>query len=805
MDTPEPAGLQSALFKWINTFDKPQEITSWRDLQDGRMLWSVLSQVQPDYFEGQLPEPSASISDNWIPRWQNLKHVSKAVSAFIREECGRLPEITKRMTPDLKAIAIDASAEDSTQVGPCTTPTRDFTDLILQLLQAVLLAAMFSPITNARMVEIMQELGPEVAIPIATWIGYLEQAERKLADAEGHMDTDSDAGTMASPARSGTPQTSGFTRDLELEHEEQLIKAYRNISQLQEKNQTASLELEESRAHAQKLEDELTEIKYQLEQGGQSSASKQYLEQIQQESAREKDHIAGLEQELSWYKSQTESQEQQLNRIKAQSSSQQRLKDELQMLKVERDDLMQKSKAAENLKKKIQTLQESDKTNLTLRQDYEAIEQEVRKLRPFKDRCAGLQRAAEESIKTVSNVEQQLYEASQTRRRLDSELKSVASKLAAERDRQQKDAHTIREQEERIRDLESDGAAESQPVKDLDNELLTNDKSMNDLKNRLAQIEMENRSLKDARDAANKDTLNQEAQQSLQARCDKIEKQYLQMYQDNLGLDAALKEEGRDTAKYVDLSPFQVVPTNLNSSHPYIALRKDFETVSAELETMKQSVNETETILANIRAQKEAAQSKLNAFDKDRAEALDELKRANTTGTEILQSENSRLVQHARRLQNDIEEKRSLLRHSLLNKAALAMEDTELRTKQEFNLVLEQLQAVQSDPKRMEEIAMTLTHRIEESRADSAKAAAKIAEVRSSTEIFLNTSIHSIDSISSTWTNVDIRRESEKPALSYKGDTGKKGGRFSIASWLPSKKSTGTQSGHLRHSSWYQG
>ena len=307
------------------------------------------------------------------------------------------------------------------------------TDFVSQLLQAVLLAAMFSPITNARMVETMQELGPEVALPIATWIGNLEQADRKLAEAEGHMDTDSDAGFMGSPSRAGTPQISNYARDMELEHEEQLIKAYRSIGKLEDKNHAILQELDESRKHARRLEEDLTEVKYQLEQGGQSTASKQYLEQLQQDSAREKDHIAGLEQEVSWYKSQSESQEQQLERLKSQSGTQQKLKDELQMLRVERDDLLQKSKAAENLKKKIQTLQESDKTNITLRQDYENAEQELRKLRPLKEKCTSLQRATEESIKTVSNVEQQLYEASQTRRRMDTELKSLATKLTAER------------------------------------------------------------------------------------------------------------------------------------------------------------------------------------------------------------------------------------------------------------------------------------------------------------------------------------------------------------------------------------
>lgn len=117
MDQHDPPELSKALLKWVNSFDLSRKISKWSDLQDGQVLWKILGEIEPDYFTGELPEPYSSASDNWIPRWQNLKYINRAVTTYIREECGKLPELSKRIDPDLKAIAIDASAEDSSQVG----------------------------------------------------------------------------------------------------------------------------------------------------------------------------------------------------------------------------------------------------------------------------------------------------------------------------------------------------------------------------------------------------------------------------------------------------------------------------------------------------------------------------------------------------------------------------------------------------------------------------------------------------------------------------------------------------------------
>ena len=44
------------------------------------------------------------------------KHVEKEVTLYLREECGRLPQLSRMMNADLKAIATNGSVQDTLKV-----------------------------------------------------------------------------------------------------------------------------------------------------------------------------------------------------------------------------------------------------------------------------------------------------------------------------------------------------------------------------------------------------------------------------------------------------------------------------------------------------------------------------------------------------------------------------------------------------------------------------------------------------------------------------------------------------------------
>lgn len=117
MDGASPA-LASALLQWINqSFTLPRPANSLRDLEDGQLIWHVLRDIDSNYFAGSLPEKiERSGADNWIPRWQNLKHIDKMATTYLRDVCGELPNLSRNMNPDLKSVAISGSPEQTLKV-----------------------------------------------------------------------------------------------------------------------------------------------------------------------------------------------------------------------------------------------------------------------------------------------------------------------------------------------------------------------------------------------------------------------------------------------------------------------------------------------------------------------------------------------------------------------------------------------------------------------------------------------------------------------------------------------------------------
>lgn len=713
-DTMESPELPAALLRWVKSFDFAVSIASIKDLQDGVVFWKILGQVEPGYFSGDLPEATASTVDNWIPRWQNLKHIDRLVTAYIRDECNKLPELSRKMTPDLKAIAIDGSRDDTIQVGLSRILTLILADSTMQLLKLILLAALYSPVSNDRMVRTMTKLPGDAATYIAGMISSLENSDRQLAE-EKEANGGSDVDGMMSPERSGTPSIPSLQRDPELEREEQLIKAIATIRDRDTKIAALTGELKKKSAHALQLQDELTTAKNTLESGGLSGTNNQILEQLRQKSVQDKDYIAELESDVSMHKEASEDRQRQLARLKADADSKQKLRDELQMLRAERDDLLQRSKASENLKKKIQTLQESDRINTSLRNDLDAAQEGLRAGKSFKVRCVALQKANEELMKTISNGEQEIFDMKTYRKRLDHELKVVLQRFEVAKERQARDSETISEQEERIRQLEEGQNKDTVDTSNLDDELEIGDNSHQDLRSRLAELEAENAHLKETPAVETHDTTVHKKVEMLKERCIDLEKKYLDAYQENLGLDAALK----DARGGVEDSP------------PFVELRDRLRTETTKLTKTEKRLFEAEGELADTKVKLGATESKVAAMDEERKDPFDELQRSHRANTIILEREKDRLALHGKSVEFQLDEHKDLLRHSLLKRNALLREDVEIRATNEFRLISHEINSFKHEPSSSEEeLALSLAHRVEDSHKKVKEVEAEAAQVR---------------------------------------------------------------------------
>lgn len=497
----------------VNTFDLPGRITTWNQLEDGQILWQILSDIDHDYFNESLPnfdESHRRTSDNWILRWQNLKHIERAVSTYIREECQQLPALTKRMIPDLKTGARDGSMM-----------------LTAKLTMAILLASVFGEKSNQRMVQVMSELGKNAEV-IANAIQEMQALDQRMAalGVDQELTPEPSLSGYRTPTRA-VSGSSAIERDSGLEQEAQLFEANKDRSAL--RNQVTKLqeELEKSRGRISQLEEELVEARLHLDDPGAGRASSDEVENLRHELARERQHIEGLEQDLINARDVVDSQKRRLDRLTNEEGSRQELRDQLQLIRAERDELNQKVKANENLKKKIESLTKETKNLETLRQDYQQARERVQELETAEEKCVALEKANKENTQTIVQCEQSIFEEKGKRTRVEHENLLLMKQLEQTRELQYKAEDAKRELEDRIRDLESAGHANRGGS--LEDEL-TQDESVDNL-----EAPASSQTLTEGRVTSDTIALQQKVD-ILNARLKSLEGETLKQMQENLGL-----------------------------------------------------------------------------------------------------------------------------------------------------------------------------------------------------------------------------------------------------------------------------
>lgn len=572
------------------------------------------------------------------------------------------------------------------------------------------------------MIQILDHLGTKTGIAIAQCVSSMEQADHRLVEAAAaqQTDTESDFERVGSPEpliskdrkHTSHGSESAGSRDPQLEHEERLIRAHTRIKQLEEHGAALAEELHHTRKDAESLEKDVKDLNYQLEHGRPGGVDNEAMENLRQRSLQDKDNIAQLEMELADARADVESQEKQLEKLSRESEAYHKLQDELDLLRTDRDELRQQSKANENLKKKIQTLQDSDKSNETLRQDLASLQQELQTLRPLKQKFATLLKANEENATIIQNGEQEIFDQKTTRRRLDHELRMLIRQVESAKERHRQDQELIREQEEKLRGLVPTASNdETKEPTSLDDEFATRDQAYTEMKVKNVELESEISKMREAQSRAGTEeqaTLtDQSAYDLLKARCDKLEKQYLDVYQENLGLESGAED-----------------------SQPFAQIRDKLKEETEQRLAAEKKVFDFEAELADTKVKFQSLDAKYNSVGKDKDEALKELQHAASYENEILRTENTRLLDHLRTFEGDLEEHRSLLKHALLDEDTLLKQETDSRFVDELMLITEQLRTVVDSPDRANDVAQRITHRIEESRKQATAMEKQVSDER---------------------------------------------------------------------------
>lgn len=406
----------------------------------------MLANIDPDYFNESLPnldegtDRRRSIVDNWIPKWQNMKYIERQVSTYIREECGQLPVLSKRMIPDLKKGVRDDSMM-----------------LTAKLTMAVLMAACTSPKSGGRMLEVMRLMPRERAQTIADGITNLQELDKHMSElgVEQELTLEPNPSGYRTPTRAVSGTGSAVGGNSELEQEAQLFEANKDRNALRSQANRLQKEVEQSKGRISQLEEELVEARLNLDDRGAKGASSVEVERLRDDLRRDRQHIDNIEQDLANAKSVVESQKKRLARYDSEHEAKQELKDHLQLVKAERDELEKKAKANENLKKKIEALTKESKALESTRQELQEARERLQDLEAIEEKCAALEKVNKENIQTLVNSEQSIFEEKGKRTRVEHENLTLLKQVEQTKELQYQAEDAKRELEERIAQLES--------------------------------------------------------------------------------------------------------------------------------------------------------------------------------------------------------------------------------------------------------------------------------------------------------------------------------------------------------------
>ncbi|KAK4631325.1 hypothetical protein CLAFUW4_03688 [Fulvia fulva] len=469
MSSPEPDSLGDSLLAWVQSFEDGKQIETLGGLSDGKTLWAILQDVDPNFFSGSLPEPDLDPSSDWTRKWQNLKHLEKQLSIYYRDVCNEQNQAVGASTgPDLKAIAADGSV-------------RDLEKLIMEIIRA----AMASPESNQMMGKRLMGLGNEHAMVIAYEIRRMQEdevteSETPSRDESAYQSEQEAPETPIQPRQTGLTDASGpksapngdLFSDPLLEREEELLQAQATIEKLQASHREAQRQLQELRSDKEQLQEAFDAYRSDLTTKGRKATADDDFKKLQRQADSDRSYIEDLETQLQSSKDAVDNYERQIQRLKAENEANQKFKDDLQMMRVENEDLSQKVKANENLKKKIQALQEQEKATVTMREELKQAHEKLDELERMKQMQASLEKEIIEKKGLIRNQEYQINELTTTRKHAEYDARVLAQKLEAARERQDRDHEMIEEMRAKLNETHPDDEVdvEAPPKKDSSEE-----------------------------------------------------------------------------------------------------------------------------------------------------------------------------------------------------------------------------------------------------------------------------------------------------------------------------------------------
>ncbi|KPI35761.1 uncharacterized protein AB675_1277 [Cyphellophora attinorum] len=423
----------AGLIAWLNSLDVAGDVQTISDLNDGDVIWKVLQRIDALSFPGRLPEEANT--DQWIPRWNNLKHINDALTMFLAEDCGqRLP--LSSGAPDLKAIAQHASLHDT-----------------VALLKLVVVAAINC---NDRIEYLtqMQDLNAttqEVLMRTAQEASELEPDDASERPAYEEPPPSSSPPPKTPPSRNGRVHS-------DFEAEERLGRVLADNQRIAHEKRDVEKQLDEAYARYERLQESLDKTQDELkESNDRLSAVLAGKAEGTNRDARNETVIAQLESRVSSADAEIEELRKSNELLKIRVEKTQKLQDDYDEIKIERDQLARKANAADKYKQKLEASHDLERENQNLRQRVTELQSQVRDSDSSTMAKSDLRRENEELQKLLSMIEQDYNETSDMKKRLEFDYQTLEARYQDRGEDLRKHQQTIEDLQSRLQNGDEEG------------------------------------------------------------------------------------------------------------------------------------------------------------------------------------------------------------------------------------------------------------------------------------------------------------------------------------------------------------
>ncbi|KAL8712841.1 MAG: hypothetical protein Q9220_003049 [cf. Caloplaca sp. 1 TL-2023] len=441
---------QTALLEWVNTFALTEDVENLSALSDGHIIWDILRDIDPTYFTASLPQSRSNASRKWIPRYENLKFLHKALASYTSDDCE-------------EALCVHCAGEGLQAIAKDGAPT-EFTKLFHLVLQATIIS-------------------PEQAGFITRMASLTIESRQLLKDLILNHEVSQDPNTQQTDRDHAQ---SAFPVDPELEFEERYGKLMAENERLLERKKEMESEIRDMNDRLIRLQDSYSilqqkqeETDSRLQMNGSTHHQGRLIKDLEAKLEQQENDIADQESRAAKEARKVEALEKKINNLEVSSNASakqaQAARDELGGVTKERDALVKKANMVEKLKQQLHASNGLKSENDSLRGELDEYRRENGSFDQLQRKNIEMGTTIREFERLLPRIEEDNAELVRSKEQLKIENESLHERCSFAGKQHKQDQATIAQLNDRIRSG-SVSSATSHDNDDLDGELagLTN-------------------------------------------------------------------------------------------------------------------------------------------------------------------------------------------------------------------------------------------------------------------------------------------------------------------------------------------